>query len=427
MKEIKVLDDHRFTLRGKEFRPLMVGGMGVDISTSALALEAARLGAIGHISDAMSPYVADRKFRTKFQHSKMTKFRALQKSDPDVHIQWDPVEVYKAQLLHIGSTMEAKRGSGGVFVNVMEKLTMGAPKETLRARLQGALDAGIDGITLSAGLHNGTLALIEDHPRFRDAVIGIIVSSARALKIFLRGAARVNRLPDYIVVEGPLAGGHLGFGEDWREHDLRTIVREVLDMLKEESLNIPVIPAGGVFTGRDAVEMINLGASAVQVATRFTISRECGLPDHVKQVYLRSDEEDVEVNMASPTGYPMRMLKQSPSLRSNIAPSCESLGYILDGKGQCAYRTLWHSLPDGPNGEKAPIREKMCICHHFMRFQCYTCGHNVFRLKDTTKLLANGKYFLPTAEHIILDYLTHLQPAMPVIPEDEVAPLQAVA
>ncbi len=74
--------------------------------------------------------------------------------------------------------MEAKRGSGMIFVNCMEKLTMNAPRELLRVRLHGALSVGIDGITLSAGLHLGSLALMEDHPRFRDAMLGIIVSSS---------------------------------------------------------------------------------------------------------------------------------------------------------------------------------------------------------------------------------------------------------
>jgi nitronate monooxygenase len=85
----------------------------------------------------------------------------------------------------------------------------------LRVRLEAPLDAGIDGITLAAGLHLGSFALIEDHPRFRDVKLGIIVSSLRALQLFLKKSARTNRLPDYIVIEGPLAGGHLGFGMDW--------------------------------------------------------------------------------------------------------------------------------------------------------------------------------------------------------------------
>ena len=68
---------------------------------------------------------------------------------------------------------------------------------------------------------------MEDHPRFRDAKLGIIVSSLRALQLFLRKTAKLNRLPDFIVVEGPLAGGHLGFDLDWAKYDLRTIMTEI--------------------------------------------------------------------------------------------------------------------------------------------------------------------------------------------------------
>ena len=97
------------------------------------------------------------------------------------------------------------------------------------------MDGGIDGITLAAGLHLGSFGLIEDHPRFRDVKLGIIVSSVRALQLFLRKSGRTNRLPDYVVVEGPLAGGHLGFGMDWREYDLATITKEVVEFIKTEA------------------------------------------------------------------------------------------------------------------------------------------------------------------------------------------------
>ena len=102
--------------------------------------------------------------------------------------------------------------------------------------------------------------------------VGIIVSSLRALQLFLRKNARTNRLPDYIVVEGPLAGGHLGFGlDDWMKYDLRAITNEVHQYLRDEKLDIPVIPAGGIFTGGDATRFLEEGAAAVQVATRFTV------------------------------------------------------------------------------------------------------------------------------------------------------------
>jgi nitronate monooxygenase len=287
----------------------------------------------------------------------------------------------------------------------MEKLTMNGPKETLRVRLRAALDAGVDGITLAAGLHLGSFALIEDHPRFRDAKLGIIVSSLRALQLFIKKNGRTGRLPDYVVIEGPLAGGHLGFGMDWRDYELSKIVIEIRDWMCAENMNIPLIPAGGIFTGSDATNYLEMGASAVQVATRFTVTHECGLPEDVQQHYLAANEEDVEVNEISPTGYPMRMLKSSPSIGSGIRPNCEAYGYLLDSKGNCQYIEAYNkALAAHPNPKTLKVFEKTCLCTHMRNFDCWTCGHYVYRLKDTTLRNADGTYQLLSAEHVFHDY-----------------------
>jgi nitronate monooxygenase len=287
----------------------------------------------------------------------------------------------------------------------MEKLTMNAPKETLRVRMSAAMDAGIDGITLSAGLHLGSFALIEDHPRFRDVKLGIIVSSVRALQIFLKKNARLNRLPDYIVVEGPLAGGHLGFGMDWAEYDLATIFVEIRDWLAEQNLSIPLIPAGGIFTGSDATGFLAQGAAAVQVATRFTVTHECGLPDNVKQEYFKASEEDIVVNTISPTGYPMRMLKSSPAIGDGIRPNCEAYGYLLDANGNCQYIDAYNrEVALHPDAKKIRVWDKTCLCTQMRNFDCWTCGQATYRLKDTTVRQANGDYQLLTAEHVFHDY-----------------------
>jgi NAD(P)H-dependent flavin oxidoreductase YrpB (nitropropane dioxygenase family) len=266
------------------------------------------------------------------------------------------------------------------------------------------MDAGVEGITLSAGLHLGSMELMKDHSRFRDVLLGIIVSSARALRPFLKRAAKYKRLPDYIIVEGPLAGGHLGFGiDDWQEYDLKTIVQDVLIFLKENELDIPVIPAGGVFTGTDAVDFFEAGASAVQVATRFTVTKECGLPDRTKHHYFDAVEDDIVVNTISPTGYPMRMLRHSPGIGSGIRPNCEAFGYILDNNGHCAYVEAYNKeLENKP--DKISIQDKTCLCTHFRKFTIWTCGHYVYRLKDTTHKLENGKYQLLSAEEVFRDY-----------------------
>ncbi len=403
MSVTKCIDDFRFRLGGRERVPLMIGGMGVDISTADLALEAARLGGIGHISDAMVPTVTDRRFKTRYVATKLAKYKYNVGNDDKSVAQFDLDELAEAQRMHVTHTMERKRGEGMVFINIMEKLGMNNPSATLRVRLAAALDAGIDGISLSAGLHLGSLALIQDHPRFRDAQIGIIVSSARALNLFLRKSASLDRLPDFVVVEGPLAGGHLGFGMDWSKYDLRTIVAEVLQFLREHELDIPVIPAGGVFTGSDGVRFLEMGAAAVQVATRFTIAQECGLPADVKQEYFRADEDDVEVNEISPTGYPMRMLKSSPAIGSGIRPNCEQFGYLLDRNGRCTYIEAYNRAVER-DPEHIRVMEKTCLCTHMRKFNCWTCGHYVYRLKDTTLQLPDGSYAEPSAEHVFHDY-----------------------
>jgi nitronate monooxygenase len=402
---MKRVDDFRLKFGKQELVPIMIGGMGVDISTAELALEAARLGGVGHISDAMVKTVADRRFNTKFVKNKLKQYKFKVANTDKSVVQFDLGELAEATRLHVGKTMEAKRGDGMVFVNCMEKLTMNAPRETLRVRMRAALDSGIDGITLAAGLHLGSFALIEDHPRFRDAKLGIIVSSLRALQLFLRKTARTNRLPDYIVIEGPLAGGHLGFGMDWAAYDLATIVAEISAFMHAEKLDIPLIPAGGIFTGSDAVAYLENGAAAVQVATRFTVAEECGLPADVQQEYFKASEDTIEVNQISPTGYPMRMLTNSPAIGDGIRPNCEAYGYLLDSAGKCSYIDAYNREVAAHPGEKRiSVMDKTCLCTQMRNFELWTCGHYTYRLKDTTRKLEDGSYRLLSAEHIFRDY-----------------------
>ncbi|APR03898.1 nitronate monooxygenase [Thauera chlorobenzoica] len=402
---MKRVDDFRLRLGSQELVPIMVGGMGVDISTADLALATARLGGVGHISDAMLPTVSDRRYNTKYVKNKLQQYKFNVANTDKSVVQFDLGLIAEATATHVGRTMEAKRGSGLVFINCMEKLTMNSPRDTLRVRLRTAMDHGIDGITLAAGLHLGSFALIEDHPRFHDVKLGIIVSSLRALQLFLKKSARTGRLPDYVVIEGPLAGGHLGFGMDWAQYDLATIVAEIRDWMREQQLDIPLIPAGGIFTGTDAVAFLEAGAAAVQVATRFTVTRECGLPDDVKQHYFKASESEIEVNQISPTGYPMRMLKSSPAIGSGIRPNCEAYGYLLDSHGNCQYIDAYNrEVAAHPDAKKIKVRDKTCLCTHMRNFDCWTCGHYTYRLKDTSRRDDNGDYRILSAEHVFRDY-----------------------
>ncbi len=412
---MKKLDDYRLKIADKEYVPIMIGGMGVDISRPEMVLEGARLGGIAHLSDALICAVSDRYFQTRFVKDRFAKYKSSAHLSNKSFAQFDLQDVHDATKNLVSSTMEKKKGPGDIFINLMEKLTMNNPRETLHARLIGALDGGIDGISLGAGLHLGSLDLIKEHPRFREVKLGIIVSSQRALKLFLKRTKRLDRHPDFIVVEGPLAGGHLGFGlDDWFNYDLKTITLEVMDFLKQEGLVIPVIPAGGIFTGSDAVELMEVGAAGVQVATRFTVTKESGLPDKAKQAYFKAREEDIVVNLVSPTGYPMRMLSQSPCIGSGTKPNCESMGYVLDREGVCAYIEAYRKAKE-QQPDKVSVKDKTCLCTQMRGYNTWTCGQTTSRLKQTSNQSEDGTYQLLTTEEVFNDYLysTNQEIALP--------------
>ncbi len=413
------LSDYSITLRGRQYKPLMVGGMGVNISSSKLVLAVEKLGGIAHLSDALLMDVCDRELGTHYSQAKTRRFKDLINNPDKSEESFDLEDLAAATKQYISHVMSQKTGRGLVLLNCMEKLTMNAAIDTLRVRLNAALDAGIDGITMGAGLHLSSLRLMKDNPRFHEALLGIIVSSVRALKVFIQRANQVERLPDYVVVEGPLAGGHLGFGDDWADYNLEDIVRDVRKFLDDNGMpQIPVFAAGGIFTGGDAVHMLrDVGAAGVQVATRFTIAQECGLPDEVKQRYLDSVAEDVEVNHFSTTGYPMRMLKYSPAIASEVRPNCETYGYLLS-KGQCSYIKEWYARKAAKDaGTEMPPHAKCCLCTQMRNYKVWTCGATVSRLKETTVKLPDGTWYLPTAEQIYNDYMTstgdHIEVARP--------------
>lgn len=402
----KTLNDYRLRLGDKEVLPIVLGGMGVNISTKELALEVARCGGIGHLSDAMMPDVSDRTLGTHFTAMKAKLCKGFAGLAPKLDMHFNLENIREATRNYVENVMSAKKGDGLVFMNIMEKLTMNDPIGSLKARLNAALDGGIDGLSLSAGLHTSSFGLMADNPRFRDAKLGIVVSSQRALNIFLRRTARTERLPDFVVVEGPLAGGHLGFGFDWANFNLADIVRDVKNYLREKGLSIPVIAGGGVFTGTDGVRLMEEGADAVQVATRFTVAKESGLPDDVKDRYFNAEKEEIVVNGISPTGYPMRMLTASPAINANTKPQCEAYGYMLD-HGDCQYLKAYReAVAEHPEDKQPCIPGKTCLCVQMRNYKLWTCGAKAWRLKETSVKLPNGHWYQPPAEHIFRDYLT---------------------
>jgi NAD(P)H-dependent flavin oxidoreductase YrpB (nitropropane dioxygenase family) len=198
---------------------------------------------------------------------------------------------------------ETKRSTSRPFgVNVMCALTN---YDTL---VQVSVAEGVAAIISGAGLPLRLPGLVSD-PHVK---LIPIVSSARAASIICRAwEKRFSRLPDAIVVEGPLAGGHLGFSheeiQDVEALRLERIVTEVLGVAREYG-NIPVVAAGGVFDGNDIAKFLRLGASGVQMATRFVCTHECDAADAYKQAFINCRKEDIVV-IHSPVGMPARVIK----------------------------------------------------------------------------------------------------------------------
>lgn len=273
----------RLKIGGFEVKiPIIQGGMGVGISLSGLASAVANEGGVGVIS-ATGIGMLEPDYITNFMEANK---RALRK------------EIKKAR----GMT------TGVIGVNIMVALS------DFYDLVQVAVDEGADLVFLGAGLPLKPVPL----ERLRKVTTKVvpIVSSARAAKIIFKyWEKNYNHVPDAVVVEGPLAGGHLGFKkEQINNHDyaLEKILPEVISVIKpyEQHFNksIPVIAAGGIYTGADIHKFIQLGAQGVQMATRFVATHECDASIEFKEAYVKCEKEDLII-VDSPVGLPGRAIQ----------------------------------------------------------------------------------------------------------------------
>jgi nitronate monooxygenase len=279
-------------LSGRTARlPIVQGGMGVGLSLSGLAVAVAEGGGIGVIAATaigmIEPDYYDRPLEANL--------RALRK------------EIRKARA-------ETK---GLVGVNIM--VAADAFLETLRT----AVEERIDFLFLGAGLpiKNIPVDLI------RKAGTGVvpIVSSGRAARLIFKSWEKLYRdIPDAVVLEGPRAGGHLGFKReqiDDPDYRLERLIPEVLESLREfengHGRAIPVIAGGGVYTGADIHRILELGAQGVQMGTRFIATDECDADLRFKQAYVDCRREDILI-IQSPVGLPGRAIR-SPFLEDVAA------------------------------------------------------------------------------------------------------------
>ncbi|MBU1052212.1 MAG: nitronate monooxygenase [Proteobacteria bacterium] len=260
--------------------PIIQGGMGVGISMSGLASAVANEGGIGIIATAM-----------------------IGIDEPDVSK--DPVGAnIRALKREIRKARAMTKGIIGV--NIMVALTHYA--ELVKAAIEEAVDIIISGAGLPLDLPG---YLIEG----AKTKLVPIVSSARAAKLLCqKWMSKYKRLPDAFVVEGPKAGGHLGFKKeqiDDSDYALEKLLKEVIETIgpiaAKHGTTIPVIAAGGIYTGEDIRKMIDLGAAGVQMGTRFVATFECDASPAFKQTYLDAKQEDLMI-INSPVGLPGRAI-----------------------------------------------------------------------------------------------------------------------
>ena len=260
--------------------PIIQGGMGVGISLSGLASAVANEGAIGVIASAMIGMNES----DIYSDSRNANIRALKD------------EIRKAR----------EKTKGILGVNIMVALTNFADM------VKTSIEEGIDIIFSGAGLPL-------DLPKYlRDGIktkLVPIVSSGRAARLICKKwLARFDRLPDAFVVEGPMAGGHLGFSPNQLDNPdfaLDKLIPEVIEAVKpfvdERKIDIPVIAAGGIYSGEDICKFLKLGAAGVQMATRFVATHECDADIRFKQSYIDAKKEDLVV-IESPVGMPGRAI-----------------------------------------------------------------------------------------------------------------------
>lgn len=254
--------------------PLIQGGMGVGVSLGNLAGHVARCGGIGVISSVNAGY-AEPDFETDPHAANL---RVLKR------------EIEKAK--------EIAAGKGLVGVNVMYAVTNYA--ETCRC----AARFGADVIISGAGLPLHLPELVEG----TDALFAPIISSGRAARILLRHYERqYHKKPDFFVLEGYMAGGHLGFSGEELSSGTCKDNSVLLGEVKEAAGDIPVFVAGGVFDGKDMAKLIKEGAAGVQIGTRFIATTECDADPAFKKAIVKAGEEDIEI-IESPVGMPARAI-----------------------------------------------------------------------------------------------------------------------
>jgi nitronate monooxygenase len=352
--------------------PIIQGGMGVGVSLYPLARAVAEEGGVGIVSSACLDRLVSK--RTGKKHN-----------------------TYEATYEEISLS---KASHGFVGINIMVALV-----RDYENSVRASIDAGADFIISGAGLPMGLPAIQPP----KDTALIPIVSSARALELICKKWERLGYRPDAVVLEGPLAGGHLGFKMDQidlESNKLENLLPPVKDMAIKYG-DFPVIVAGGIYTHADIVRFMQMGANGVQMGTRFLATEESSATPLYKKAVVEATEEDIIVadKPGSPCGLPFRVIIQSPMYQSSLkklrTPKCDK-GYVLlkDSEGKFT---------------RCPAKESnenhFCICNGLLSSagynndkeeSLYTVGTNASRIDKIVSVKTvmdelTGKTIVPSA------------------------------
>jgi NAD(P)H-dependent flavin oxidoreductase YrpB (nitropropane dioxygenase family) len=322
--------------------PIVQGGMGVRISLASLSSAVANEGGIGTLSSIGLGDIE----ASKQAYERMSREALIR-------------EIRKAK----------SKTKGNLAVNFMGVLS------NVDDLIKTAIAEGINMIVYGAGLPTRLPELVSDP----SVNLVPIISSARVAELILRvWDKRYKRTADGLILEGPLAGGHLGFSEEQlelpEEYSLEKLLPEVLESIKlyedKYGRKIPVIAGGGIYDGKDIARMFSLGASGVQMATRFVCTEECDAPREFKQTYLDAKEEDIVI-IKSPVGMPGR------AIRNNFLKELELRGKLTI---KCPYRCL--TLCEAESAQYcialALLNSSFGDVEHGLIF----CGQNAYRVNE---------------------------------------------
>ena len=314
--------------------PVVQGGMGVGISLSGLAGNVSACGGLGVISTAQIGWREPDFYEKPFEAN----FRAIEK------------EIKKAREL----------AKGGVLgVNIM------VATQRYEEYVKSAVKAGIDIVISGAGLPIDLPKYVEGSK----TKIAPIVSSLKSLTVICRMWERkYQTAPDLVVIEGPKAGGHLGFSREELEtvtdeaydNVIVSIIEKVKEYSEKFSKKIPVVVAGGIYERKDMEHVMKLGADGVQMGTRFVTTKECDADEAYKQSYIKAKKEDIKI-VQSPVGMPGRAIL-NPFLEKVKTEKCK-IKHCYQCIVTCDKKTIPYCITEAlVNAAEGRVDEGLLFC-----------------------------------------------------------------